>query len=578
MHNIRNTILGASISILCGCSTINDPTVVSSAFSGYELLDVHPTIQQAASDIINGNYEDANTLLNQVLSGAPRDPLANLLNGMAYQSRTVGEGVLWDLAKVGYQLAQKFDPHLWQAPYLLGQMHVKERDFATAMAAFAAAALADPHAVLPLYSIAAVAYTQGELDLAYQAITQALHIDATPTIPQYHIVILCLAASGDFAAARAHIATFQAGGAMPAEVTKLERKVALWQALHANPATVPPLPAPIAATAIPNSSNSSTTDTQNTRMVIVDTTIVRMAAISTSHRGINLLNGLTAQFTGNIVNTGTTTWNADLPTTETRTLTDSLTLTVPSVTYTLNIVNSSSSTSRMVANPTILAFNGKMSKFFVGNEMSVFMGGNYASASFNKEFGLSVQVTPTFLSGDTLELQVETGFSTLKEGSPSGLIDNSSSILLGKIANTTSAVMRLGQTIAITTGTLYQEDNNRSQVPVLGDVPVIDTLFSKTDNSNSEGSFLILLTVRAHPEQTTAAKNIEDSIPARLMQRLIPIEAAAQQRLSLLMQRDLSTVVRLQDVTPISPLSTPSGSTTTKKWQQQFVGELLSGR
>jgi len=96
----RNNLLKTTLSVtfiasLLGCaSTIEQPTA-------NPLYTVNPALKKSASLILNGDYEQANENLNQMLSSAPRDPLANLLNGMAYQSRTTGQGTLWDLAKIG---------------------------------------------------------------------------------------------------------------------------------------------------------------------------------------------------------------------------------------------------------------------------------------------------------------------------------------------------------------------------------------------------------------------------------------------------------------------------------------------
>lgn len=576
MHIIKHIIFISIIVALAGCSTItNLDTPLTSEYSIPNVNSSNPEAHRAATYILQGNYIDANTLLNQALSSSPRDPVLNLLNGMAYQARATGEGVLWDLAKVGYQLAQKFDPYLWQASYLLGLMQVKERNFTAATASFADAALANPHTALPLYSLAAVSYTQGNLNMAYQAITQALRLDSTTSIIQhYHIAALCLAAAGDFEAATAQVAALQATNNVSTDkIAWLQQKITMWQNLYANPDTIPLL-----APAAELSNNTETTTATTARMAILDAVIVRLASIEGQSRGVNLLDGLTAQFTGSIVNSGTKTDTTGLPTTDVTTITDSLSLTIPAVTYTLNIANSNSNTSRMVGHPTVLAFNGKTSKFFVGNQMTVFMGGNYSSASFDKEFGLSLNVTPTFLSDDTVELQVETGFSTLKDGSPAGLIQNSSAILLSKITNDTSAMMRLGQTMAISTGTLYQEDRNQSKVPVLGDIPLTDNLFSRNINSISQGAFLILLTVRAYPDRSTLTESTKfNNIPLRLAQRLIPMESVVQQRLSQLSQRDVLTVIRPQDAMPANPLPVITADTAAHKWQQQFLTELLVG-
>ncbi len=578
----RNNLLKTTLSVtfiasLLGCaSTIEQPTA-------NPLYTVNPALKKSASLILNGDYEQANETLNQMLSSAPRDPLANLLNGMAYQSRTTGQGTLWDLAKIGYQLAQQFDPHLWQAAYLLGQMQLKERNLSSAITYFTESVLASPLNSTPWYGLAMASYSSGDLRTAYQATSQAMRLDKNNPLPQHRrIAILVFASAGAFELAKSQLQAIEPTENNQSEIKWLEQKIALWQKNYADLNLMPQLS--------PSDTNTPANyDPNQKKMAVLEAVFIRTSTLKSSHYGVNLLDGLNTQFTGNIVNSGessttkTDTSSNNQPTSSATQLFDAVkssnlySLTIPAITYTLNIANSVGTQSEMIARPTVLALNGKTSKFFIGNETTVFMGGSFSSASFTKEYGLSVQVTPIFLSANNVELQVDMGFSTLKDGSPAGLIQNSSAILLAKANSSTSAVMRMGQTLAVTTSSLYQEDSNVSQVPLLGDVPLIGKFFSRNSASISEGSLLVLLTLKNTVDNSASQKTYNNTLPTRLIQQLPAVDATISQNLNQLAQKDVLTFIRPQDVEPLIPIAPSESDSSSSQWQQQFVDNLLLG-
>jgi general secretion pathway protein D len=564
--------------IITSCTTdhvfIENSATESTIYTGNA---VDPTIRSAIQALMTGNPEHANSILNAVLSNAPRDPLANLLNGMAYQMRAAGEGPYWDMAKVGYQLARKFDPYLWQASYLLGLMLLKERSLDAAAVAFSESALASPQNATPLYALAAASYAQGDLSLAYQAVKQAARFDGNnPTPNNRHISALCAAAVGDFALATTHLTALKAAGTTASEINWLEQKISTWQAFHTNLDSQPFINSPQ-----PIYSDESTPGIAKARMAILDAIILRTSAVDTQSRGVNLLEGLSAQFEGVLINPSRTREEDLLTNTITsdkETLNSSLKLSVPAVTYSMNIANSADASSRMVGNPSVLAVDGKESKFFLGSELTIFTTGDYINTAV-KEFGLSIQVTPTFLSDDTVELRVDSGLSTLNSGKPPGIDKNSLS--LEKMTNTASAVMRFGQTLVVSAGTIYQESNNQSGVPLLNKVPIVDNLFSHRYSEAIKGTLLILLTLKPAPERNTPTSTVSVEFkqhPAflRIQQQLEPIAPTIQTQLERLKDRDVLTMIRPTDVTPNNPVYTNEQDVLLRQWRQKFLNEMLT--
>jgi tetratricopeptide (TPR) repeat protein len=576
------------ISGLLGCSysPVNPDAPDSNTLLDYSLAKTRPSIRQATSSILSGNGERANAALNTLLNSSPRDPLANLLNGVAYQSQANGEDMLWDLAKIGYQLAEQFDPYLWQAPYLSGFMLLKEKKLSEAINAFLRAALTNPENATPLYGLALANYVKGDVRTAYQVVTQALQLDHNHPLPQHQrIAVLCLAAAGAFDSAQQQLTTLKANQ-HEIETAWLEQKLTKWHKIYANPEALPALsgiPLPAVTPAVINGKSA--------RMAVLEAVFIRSTIVKQSRYGINLLDGLTTQFNGSIVNSGDSTKTSNSSSSSpdvTTTLVNALkssnlySLTIPAITYSLNIANSVVNQSHILAHPTVIALDGKPSKFFVGNETSIYMSGSFSSAAFNKEIGLSVQVTPTFLTDDTAELTAEISLSTLRDA-PSGGISSSHALLTAKASNNTSAVLRMGQTLAVNTTTIHDEEDSQSGVPLLGDLPLVNTFFSSRNTGITDRSLLVLLTLKGNPNADKGVSSsetgvINTALLGRLKQTFPTIEPAVEENLKKIEQRDVLTVIRPQDAATLMPLWTEAENEATQNWQKQFMTQLLSGQ
>lgn len=564
--------------IMMGCATKHDLLRNDSAATFSIAAATHPAIRDAMQAILAGNPEQANDILNRVLGHAPRNPLMNLINGMAYQSRAAGEGQYWDMAKVGYQLAHQFDPYLWQAPYLLGLMYMHERNFAAAIMTFSDAALVNPRTAMPLYGLAAASYSKGDVTTAYRAIQQALRLDNGKLLPQNrYIIALCLAATGNVKDATSHIEALKATNVASWETQRLEQKVRMWQEFYTHPEMIPPNKSQNGNDNKPE--ESSTENAKAPRMALLEAIIVRISGTDSFSRGVNLLEGLSVQFEGSLVSTGTKETgtgaegaiNEDSDNTE-----RTLSLSIPGVKYTLNIVNTANSSSRLEGHPSILALDGKESKIFVGSSINLMTGGDWDSV-FEKEFGLSIATTPTFLSDEVVQLEVATEFSILGGGAPptTGL----QGLSVDKMTTHTSAVMRFGQTLIVASGTIQDENSNNSGVPVLNKIPIVDNLFSSRNSRLYKGSVLVLLNLKSHSasESNVQAERllVNNQAFLRIQQHLPVIASPVEEQLQKLQSRDVLTLINPNDAVLPTPIQTAWQEQLSQQWQKRFMQEVL---
>lgn len=159
---------------------------------------------------------------------------------------------------------------------------------------------------------------------------------------------------------------------------------------------------------------------------------------------------------------------------------------------------------RNLANPTLIALSGQTASFLAGGEFPIPVaqgnggtgtgGGQAISVQF-KPFGVSLAFTPTVLGDGVINLRVEPEVSA---------IDSNASIALGGLSipgvqtrrASTTLELRDGESFAI--AGLIQQDMSTtiSQVPLLGSLPIIGTLFRSTEFQKGETELLIVVTPR----------------------------------------------------------------------------------
>ena len=171
--------------------------------------------------------------------------------------------------------------------------------------------------------------------------------------------------------------------------------------------------------------------------------------------------------------------------------------------------------SKTLAEPTLISLSGERASFLAGGEfpIPVLQGGGSQGDSGNgntgitvefKPFGVSLGFTPTVLSDNTINLLVEPEVSS---------IDPTASIRIGGLSipglqtRRASTVLELrdGESFAI--AGLIQQDFQTTveQVPLLGSLPIIGSLFRSSSFQKGETELLIVVTPRLvqpiRPEQ-----------------------------------------------------------------------------
>lgn len=146
-----------------------------------------------------------------------------------------------------------------------------------------------------------------------------------------------------------------------------------------------------------------------------------------------------------------------------------------------------------LAEPNLIAMSGETATFLAGGEFPVPLATDDEVFIEFKQFGVSLAFTPTVLDENLINLVVAPEVSALDKSA--GIISNGLSVpgLTTRRAKTT-VELRHGQSFAI--AGLLQDDfsDAASQLPWIGDVPVIGALARSTDYQRGETELVILVT------------------------------------------------------------------------------------
>ena len=171
--------------------------------------------------------------------------------------------------------------------------------------------------------------------------------------------------------------------------------------------------------------------------------------------------------------------------------------------------------SKTLAEPTLISLSGERASFLAGGEFPIPVlqgsggqgsagGGNNGITVEFKPFGVSLGFTPTVLSDNTINLLVEPEVSSID---PSASINIGGLSIPGLQTRRASTVLELrdGESFAI--AGLIQQDFSTTveQVPLLGSLPIIGSLFRSSSFQKGETELLIVVTPRLvqpiRPEQ-----------------------------------------------------------------------------
>lgn len=168
---------------------------------------------------------------------------------------------------------------------------------------------------------------------------------------------------------------------------------------------------------------------------------------------------------------------------------------------------------RTLAEPNLVALSGDTAEFLAGGEVPIPVATEDGSISVTfKPFGIAMSFTPTVIDGDLINLELETEVSALDTSVQVTAAGISLSGFTTRRARTT-VELRDGQSLSIA-GLLQEEfSDGKTQVPWLGDLPILGTLFRSSDFARNQSELVIIIT----PHLVTPVDGDQLSLPTDRM-------------------------------------------------------------
>ena len=173
---------------------------------------------------------------------------------------------------------------------------------------------------------------------------------------------------------------------------------------------------------------------------------------------------------------------------------------------------------RTLAEPNLTALSGQEASFLAGGEIPIPVAEDEDTITVEyRPFGVQMLFTPRVVDGDIINLELGTSVSEID---PSITVDSGTISLPGfsKREAITTVQMRDGESFAI--AGLLSEDfsDNVSQVPFLGDLPVLGALFRSSGFQKDQTELVVIITAHL----VTPAKGHAYALPTDNV--LIPTE------------------------------------------------------
>lgn len=155
---------------------------------------------------------------------------------------------------------------------------------------------------------------------------------------------------------------------------------------------------------------------------------------------------------------------------------------------------------KIISEPQVTVANGKSTKMNVGDTISVktssvsdglsLSGSSFRNTYIQKELGLTIKVTPVIQPDGTISISTSLTHETLKKQSDDGLITTSKKSIDSEFN------LLDGGSIAIGGLTASQDVKDIVKIPVLGDLPVLDYIFSHESVKTMRSTLTIFIQVK----------------------------------------------------------------------------------
>lgn len=450
---------------LAACVTTSAPPVRSELVSA-------DSWQVGVSALKAGKYAEARDYLSDATARRPNDPLRQTLLALAWSADADASPEAQELALVGFKSALSAQENAYWPALLAGQISLDRGRFAEAQDYFACAVLADPDAVRAYEGLAVAAYQYGDVVLAREAARRVSELDPA-SLTGWRLLTLANSALNDAQGAQSALREYEVRGGDGA-ISLKERSMTLLRT--------------VALDDLPMEAEGGTYEVDPLRQVSVDVTILLSQTTSRERIGMNLLDGLRLQYAGQGQRVtsnlpGRSTFDAQT--------TLSQIISIPELTWNLNLFNRFGQHYQVAARPSLTAFLGEASDFFIGRTLQIGVRGIETGQLEQVDIGIRLTVTPIEINEDNVVVRIETGRSFVTTDQ-AGTFAEALSTFRQEVSAT--ADIAFGTTLVLSGLSETVRDATSSKVPGLGDVPALGSAFNERSTTERKDAVLVLVT------------------------------------------------------------------------------------
>jgi len=529
MRSCQSVLLGTVVVfLLSGCAVEQATNISPPKFEkSKDLISNMPVkdkasslIKDALSKIKDAKYYEAIAILNKGLRQQPSNAYLHFLNALSYHYLSLnGDTKMEKLAESGYQTSLRFDGSNYLASYLLGNIYFNQNKFVQAQNYFSRGLMYAPNNPYLLRGLAVSSYYCNDISLSNWASEKADKIDPN-NLANIKNLIFIKAAKGEMEEAQHLFKKYRSLSALgktrryfqEENIAYIQTRLEDWNDFHVTKvknlfgydddmttdnydADSNNIDDESSDDTDEQTQSSSTTQSkkkmiQNTpNMILVDVVIIETEEVKSNSKGINLLEGLQVTLGGTI----SYNYSSSGDVYDDSGWTVSPEFTFSGLTYIFNIFNDGANKAEILASPSLLAVEGSTSSFHSGSTLHVALDSANGDASLEDvDVGINLQITPTFYENELIKIKVHAQRSQLEP-----LFEDvgfKSAAQTSKTSVDATAVLKIGDTLILSGLTQAYKNRSESGVPVLQDVPIVQYLFSKENESDLKKSIMILLT------------------------------------------------------------------------------------
>ncbi len=149
---------------------------------------------------------------------------------------------------------------------------------------------------------------------------------------------------------------------------------------------------------------------------------------------------------------------------------------------------------RTLAQPTLVSLSGQQAEFLAGGEVPIPIGENNGLISIEfKEYGVKLVFVPTVMSGNVIDMRTYVEVSELDASNSLKLTGIEIPAFVTRKADSHLRIED-GMTFAMAGMLKERTSAYRSQIPILGDIPIIGSLFRYVKHAREETEIVIFVT------------------------------------------------------------------------------------